>query len=137
MTSKHLCNFLSILNLGIRTKKAKILVKIKANYIKIFIDTLFKENLIYGYSVESKKTFYTRVEEVICINFKPDFIKSINIISAPSFKKSCTSYQLRSLHKKNLGSIFLVSSSQLGFSTAQECQRSNIGGILLCEIKLV
>jgi hypothetical protein len=88
MVSKHLCNFLAIMNLGIRTKKSKIFVKIKANYIKLFIDLLFKENFIYGYFIEDKKEYYTtRHEEIICINFKPNFLKRINIISSPSYKK--------------------------------------------------
>ena len=136
MVSKHLCNFLAIMNLGVRTKKAKISVRIKANYIKLFIDLLFKENYIYGYFIESKKEFYTRTEEVICINFKPKFIKRINLISSPSFKKCISAYELHSLHYKNPGSFFIMSSSELGFSTSRECQKRNIGGILICELKI-
>lgn len=136
MVSKHLCNFLAIMNLGIRTKKSKIFIKIKANYIKLFIDLLFKEGFIYGYFIESKINYTTRDEEVICINFKPGFLKRINILSSPSYKKTVSAYKLKSLHFKNLGSFFIMSSSELGFSTSQECQKKNIGGIVICELKI-
>jgi ribosomal protein S8 len=138
MSSKHLCNFVSILNLAVKTKKASIGILIKTNYIKLFIDLLMKYNFIYGYRVEKlRKRFLGVQQEKIFIHFKPDLIKEINLMSSPSYKRSVNVYQLRSLQYKNRGTCYIVSSSKLkAFEISNVCLQNNTGGLLICAIVL-
>lgn len=133
MASKHLCNFIAILNLGIVTKKKMINVVLKANYIKKFIDVIFKQGLIYGYNLqkESKKNSVICFEKVT-IYFKPGAIRKIILMSSPSHKKSLSAYKLRSLHYKNRGTVFIMSTSKFGFTNSVDCEKNNIGGLMIC-----
>lgn len=135
MSSKHLCNFIAILNLGVRTKKRSIKVVLKTNYLKGVIDLLMKEGFIYGY--ELKKTgrvFNGWPEEEVFINFKKNLISKIDILSSPSYKRSVTVYKLNSLVYKNRGTTYIISSSKLGLATSRECIKNNTGGLLICGI---
>jgi len=138
MASKHLCNFIAILNLGIVTKKKAISVTLKTEYIKNFIDIIFKQGLIYGYNLEvtKKKGCPLINEEKVTINFKPGAIKRVRLMSSPSYKRSVTAYKLRSLHYKNRGTIFIMSTSKFGFCNSIDCEKSNIGGLIICAFVL-
>ena len=137
MSSKHLCDFIAILNLAVRTKKTSIRVILKNNYLKVFVDLLFKENFIYGYQLEkTKRIFLNKFEERVLITFKPNFIKRINILSSPSNKKSVNFYELENMLNNNLGARYILSSSHLGFSTSSDCLKKGVGGLLICEIKI-
>lgn len=137
MSSKHLCDFVAILNLGVRTKKRNIAVTLKTNYLKKIIDLLQSEGLIYGYILEKTgKEFNGHLEERAIINFKKDLILRINILSSPSYKRPVTVYKLNSLHYKNSSTIYIVSSSKLGFTTSINCVKNNLGGLLICGVVL-
>jgi len=137
MSSKHMCNFIAILNLGVRTKKRSISVVLKNTYLKLLIDLLHKEGLIYGYEIKKTgKCFNGHDEEKATIYFKKNLISAINILSSPSYKRSVTVYKLNSLLYKNRGTIFIISSSVLGLTTSYECIKNNIGGLLICGIRL-
>lgn len=110
---------------------------LKTNYLKVFIDLLYKNGLIYGYLLnKTGKNYCGKEEEQITVNFKKSLISEFRILSSPSYKRSVTIYKLNSLLYKNRGTIFIISSSVLGLSTAEECLKNNVGGLLVCGVVL-
>ena len=137
MSSKHLCDFIAILNLAVRTKKTNVKITLKNNYIKTFVDLLLKENFIYGYQLEkTTKFFLNKPVEKVLITLKPNFIKRINILSSPSNKKSVNIHELEKLLNNNTSGRFVLTNSVLGFSTSSDCLKKGTGGLLICEIKI-
>jgi ribosomal protein S8 len=142
MSSKHLCNFIAVLNLGVRTKKNSIKIVLKNNFLKTFLGFIFKENFIHTYRLKKtgvvygKKGTYRKEEEEATIFFRKNLIKKITLMSKPSYKKSISVYKLNSLHYKN-GSrcVYILSTSEKGLITSYSCVKNNIGGLLICAIQ--
>lgn len=132
-----MCNFIAILNLGVRTKKRSISILLKTNYLKLFVDLLHSEGFIYGYSIsKTGRSFNGFAEEKVLISFKKGLISRFKLLSFPSYKRPISVYKLYSLHYKNSGTVYVISSSQLGLTTSNVCLKNNIGGLLICGIVL-
>jgi ribosomal protein S8 len=130
MTKQNLLiQFNAKLKQGLKKKKKNITFRYLTS-IRLFLDLLTVEGLIYTYNLKSTQIFlkYTHTGKTL--------INSVKILSKPSHNRYISLFQLKSLlYLSNSNEVYILSTN-LGLLTADNALKFQVGGKLICKLEL-